>query len=340
MTALLHDAPSDSAIESSDHAIQPIDPTSQITHYSAIATALADVVRRQGWSLPIQGKEYVRLEGWQMLATLLGVTPFVEWTRRVDRDDHYIYEARAIIRRVADGAVVAAGEGLCSSIERTKTGLRWRDEFAVRAMAQTRAVARALRLAFGGVMALGGYAPTPAEEMVLDDDPSPPPAPQSRTSPPADQQDESEARKKAYAAIYAVARERGMDNRRVHEIAADRYGVASLRDLTMDQLRDLYRHISAQPIPPPAQATLPPSPPPPPPKTGWSAWIEKHRNHIVLGSVIDALERRHIDADDLCTYVYGASAPATDEQSQAIIEDLAARWAQYAASYQSQSQEA
>ncbi len=65
---------------------------------------------------------------------------------------------------------------------------------------------------------------------------------------------------------------------------------------------------------------------------------DQHRLHIVLGAVINAIERRHIDAGDLCAYIYGTPAPANEEQSQTIIEDLATRWTQYVASYLSQSQ--
>ncbi len=149
----------------------------------------------------------------------------------------------------------------------------------------------------------------------------------------------------ALKAIWAAAREKNMTNDDVHALASRVTGreIESCNDLTLDEARELYRAIKQREVVVQTPPVAPSSPPPPaPPKTGWSAWIEEHRNHIVLGTVIGAIERRHIDPDDLCAYVYGASAPATDEQSQAIIEDLAARWAQYVASYntQSQSQEA
>lgn len=200
-------------------------------------------------------------------------------------------------------------------------------------------------------------------DLVLPDPPPPdtssrtqiaPPPAASKRSAPAPQRaktlremldcggDDAAAAKRAMAALHARMSDAGIDvtdRDRVHRIASEalQRDVQSLRDLTIDEARTVWLWVdrlsqSAPPVAPPS--------PPPPPKTGWSAWIEKHRNHIVLGSVIDALERRHIDPDDLCAYVYGAPAPATDEQSQAIIEDLAARWAQYAASYQSHSQEA
>jgi hypothetical protein len=40
-----------------------------------------------------------------------------------------------------------------------------RDDYALRSMAQTRAVAKALRLCLGWIMSLAGYEATPAEEM-------------------------------------------------------------------------------------------------------------------------------------------------------------------------------
>jgi hypothetical protein len=65
------------------------------------------------------------------------------------------------------GQTVGAAEAMCTTNEG-----RWRkaDPYAVRSMAQTRAVSKALRLPLGFIMQLAGYSPTPAEE--IDDEPN------------------------------------------------------------------------------------------------------------------------------------------------------------------------
>ncbi len=148
-----------------------LSPQQAIARASEVAALIADAIKQRGWSLTIEGREYVRVEGWQLLATMLGCTPYVTQVWREERDDGYVYVSRCEIRRLSDGQAVASGEGLCASGEtlRKRDGsiiARWHDEYAVRAMAQTRAVGRAMRNAYGGIIAMAGYAPTPAEEMV------------------------------------------------------------------------------------------------------------------------------------------------------------------------------
>ncbi|GIV53385.1 MAG: hypothetical protein KatS3mg038_3906 [Candidatus Kapaibacterium sp.] len=164
--------------------------------------------------------------------------------------------------------------------------------------------------------------------------------------------DDGALARRAMAAVHARMSDAGVDvsdRDAVHRIATEALGrrVTSLRDLTLDEMRALYRWVNthasslsptSQAVPEPQQEPTQPASPQQPTKTGWSAWIEQHRNHIVLGPVISAIERRHIDADDLCAYIYGHPCPQDDEQSQVVIEDLAARWAQYVASYTNQSQ--
>lgn len=60
-----------------------------------------------------------------------------------------------------DGALIAAGDGMCSRTEET---WRDRDDYALRGMAQTRATSRAIAGAAKWIVALAGYSTTPAEE--------------------------------------------------------------------------------------------------------------------------------------------------------------------------------
>lgn len=136
------------------------DPVEVIERAGKIATALADVINRQGMYHRIGAKDHVTIEGWQTLGAMLGVTASIVWTREVGNGD---WEARAEAF-TADGRMVGAAEAMCADAE----GGMWKGAKAVnarRAMAQTRALSRAYRGPLGFVVNLAGYATTAAEEM-------------------------------------------------------------------------------------------------------------------------------------------------------------------------------
>jgi hypothetical protein len=133
------------------------DPVEVIRRATDIAAPLADVVRKQKLVTMIQGREHVRVEGWTLLGSMLGVFPVVEWSRQLPDG----WEAR-VEARTLSGAVVGAAEAECL---RTENTWKNRDDYALRSMAQTRAVSKALRGPLGFVMQLAGFEATPAEEM-------------------------------------------------------------------------------------------------------------------------------------------------------------------------------
>lgn len=151
---------SDQPMQQAVTLFQTDDPVQVIDKATAIASALANVIRKQGLASNIQGKEYVRCEGWTLLGSMLGVFPVNVWTRELPEGRGW--EARVEARRGEQ--VVGAAEAMCSRDEQ-----RWArgkaDEYAVRSMAQTRATAKALRIPLGFVMQLAGYEVTPHEEM-------------------------------------------------------------------------------------------------------------------------------------------------------------------------------
>lgn len=136
------------------------EPQQILAKAADVATTLKDVVRKQGLLSVISGKEYPKCEAWTLLGTLLGVFPVLCWTRQVEGG----WEAR-VEARTRDGSIVGAAEAQCLKAERNWAN---RDDFALRSMAQTRATAKCLRMPLGFVMTLGGFEPTPAEEMVAD----------------------------------------------------------------------------------------------------------------------------------------------------------------------------
>lgn len=141
------------------------DPLEVVERASRVADSLKGVLSRQGLTQNIQGKAYVKVEGWVTLGSMLGVVPVCTWTRPVERG----WEAR-VEARTLDGRVIGAAEAQCTRDEKMWSK---RDDYALRSMAQTRATSKALRGPLGFIVTLAGYVATPAEEIPTD---GPPPA--------------------------------------------------------------------------------------------------------------------------------------------------------------------
>lgn len=138
-------------------------PVEVIDRASEVANALARVIGQQRMFTAIRGKNHVTIEGWQTLGSMLGVTAVVVSTRELADGD---WEARAEARTL-DGRVVGAADAMCCKAEGGNWGPKATSN-ARRAMAQTRAMSRALRGPLGFVVTLAGYATTAAEEMPAD----------------------------------------------------------------------------------------------------------------------------------------------------------------------------
>jgi hypothetical protein len=157
-------------------------PNAVIAKATEISNGLARVIRDKGLFASINGKEYVLVEGWTLLGSMLGLFPYTVWTRPLEDG----WEAR-VEARSRDGNAIAAAEAECLRAER-----KWArsDDYAVRSMAQTRATSKALRLPLGFVMQLAGFEATPADEMPVASEPAPrrEPGPESQPWKPTDEQ--------------------------------------------------------------------------------------------------------------------------------------------------------
>lgn len=122
----------------------------------------------------IQGRKYVCVEGWQAIAIAHGCAASSRDVERVEGGVRAVGE----VRRMSDGALIAQAEGFVGEDEATWFGgetisygkpktLPKRSDYAIRAMAQTRAISRACRSAFAHVVVMmnAGLATTPAEEV-------------------------------------------------------------------------------------------------------------------------------------------------------------------------------
>jgi hypothetical protein len=121
-------------------------------------------------SSSIQGRAYVSVEGWQAIARAHGCAAGARDVKRVDGGVSAIGE----VRDIHTGALIATAEGFVGEDEPTWFGgqsrgktLPKRAEYAIRAMAQTRAMSRACRSAFAHVVVMmkAGLQTTPAEEV-------------------------------------------------------------------------------------------------------------------------------------------------------------------------------
>lgn len=153
------------------------DPVEVVEAATRVADALAAVIRAKGLYSVIQNKAHVRVEGWQLLGSMLGVTAICTVTEEVEGGYLATVEART-----ADGRVVGRADALCTKHERRGP---WKsaDDYARLSMAQTRATAKALKGPLGFVISLAGYQTTPAEEMTFaEPEPSAAPAAENGAS--------------------------------------------------------------------------------------------------------------------------------------------------------------
>ena len=133
----------------------------QVAHQrqaTEIAAICKDIVTKTAQN--IQGRKYVRVEGWQSIANAYGCVASAKDVERVETG----FRAIGQVRRMDSGIVICEAEGFVGDDERTWSK---RDEFAKRAMAQTRAISRACRSAFAFIVTYmdAGLETTPAEEV-------------------------------------------------------------------------------------------------------------------------------------------------------------------------------
>jgi hypothetical protein len=131
-------------------------PSALMQRASDVAGVCREIVMRT--AMELQGKKYVKVEGWQCIAAAYGIPSI----REVVEEEKGI-RAVAELRR-HDGTVLATAEGYCGLDEP-----RWSSQpmYARRGMASTRAISRVCRSAFAFCVVLidSNLQTTPAEEI-------------------------------------------------------------------------------------------------------------------------------------------------------------------------------
>lgn len=154
-------------------------PGLQMRQATDVAGVCGEIVKKT--AIRIQGKQYVRVEGWMAIATAYGCVAGATNVQQVLGG----VAATGELRKISDGTLVATAEGFVGEDEATwfggikkyrdktsKTGWTERETearpmYAIRAMAQTRAISRVCRSAFAHVIVLidTNLSTTPAEEI-------------------------------------------------------------------------------------------------------------------------------------------------------------------------------
>ena len=139
-----------------------------------VANCLAPLVREQG--LTVKGlnarnkeAEYVTVEGWEVLGTMLGIVPVTTIIEEIKNDKDRIvgYKSRATLYQnpiiqndeIVGGTIIARAEATAD-----RSGFQ-KDLFAIASMSQTRALGKAYRMGLSWIMKMAGFEGTFAEDM-------------------------------------------------------------------------------------------------------------------------------------------------------------------------------
>lgn len=133
-----------------------------------IATSLAKVIKDQKLAVNIQGNNYVTVEGWNTLGTMMGCSAIIEDVTDVTEllktnEKERIFKANVSIRK--GETVLSRASAIASTKKVGKYKTIYTEPFVAYSMAQTRAMGKAYRMAFSWIMKMSGYEPTPEEEM-------------------------------------------------------------------------------------------------------------------------------------------------------------------------------
>ena len=138
----------DQAIQSVDKEIQTFNPNRDIENAKIAANALMVVIDSTK-PLILQGKRYLYFEHWQTIARFFNSTVGIEKTEKTETG--YVAHAQVFNK---EGIIIGGAEASCMRDE-----VKWKHkpDFQLRSMAQTRAMAKALRSAEPAKLPVRGY---------------------------------------------------------------------------------------------------------------------------------------------------------------------------------------
>lgn len=202
------------------------------------------------------GQKYLELEAWQTVGQCYKLAGRIKEDRWIQYGAATGWEATAELVHLPSGNVISTATSMCMDDEenwssrpkyewtgpqdarvRTKVGEERVPEFQRRSMAQTRATAKAYRLALGWIPKLAGYAPVAAEEMSGSEiergprEREPLKEPQAKTENGGGANVISQAQAKR---LYAIAKENGWADEDLKKLIQS-YGFESSKLITKDK---------------------------------------------------------------------------------------------------------
>ena len=138
-----------------------------------VASCLKDVIEQQ--NLIVKGlggnknSEYVTIEGWEVLGTMLGITPVTYVTEEIkNKQDRTVgYKSVACLYRnatISDGDIISGELIARAEASADKSGFQ-KDLPSIMSMSQTRALGKCYRMALSWIVKMAGYEGTFAEDM-------------------------------------------------------------------------------------------------------------------------------------------------------------------------------
>lgn len=140
------------------------EPESVLDTAIKASKSLTRVVSQKKKPVFMNGEQYLEYEDWQTLGQFYGVTPITGEAVPIEVDGVKGAKATAKLIKIDTGEIIGGAEAYCMRDEPNWTNKPW---FQLASMAQTRAGAKALRNRLAWIAVLGGYKPTPAEEMTV-----------------------------------------------------------------------------------------------------------------------------------------------------------------------------
>lgn len=139
-----------------------------------VASCLKEVIEQQnlivkGLNPKDKDAEYVTVEGWEVLGTMLGITPVTYVTEEIKNKQYRTvgYKSVACLYRnatVTDGDIISGELIARAEASADKSGFQ-RDLPSIMSMSQTRALGKAYRMALSWIIKMAGYQGTFAEDM-------------------------------------------------------------------------------------------------------------------------------------------------------------------------------
>ena len=146
------------------------DPEDVIKRTTAWANSLIKVVQDKGMSSyigrkPGEQKEYLNVEGWQLIGSFAGVHAVTDYVREYVVEGEVVgHEAKVLLMQ--GDQIISSGVMTCGYEEFPCQGKKGMAKVkAAVSAAQTWAESKAYRMKFAFVAKLAGYEPTPSEEM-------------------------------------------------------------------------------------------------------------------------------------------------------------------------------